>query len=75
MTRRTLTWCMLGLTLAASACTTCPPGIAENKANVEAITKENTAANAGLPESVRAAKDLRNEHALRLAATLEEACQ
>lgn len=62
--------------LAFSGCK-CPPGPAENLANVEAIVGENDAAlkTSAEPESVRAAKALRNREALEVAKKMVEACR
>lgn len=62
--------------LAFSGCK-CPPGTAANRANVESIVQENDAARARSdePDSVKAAKDLRNREALALAVKLAEACR
>ncbi len=62
--------------LALGACK-CPPGVAENAANVEAITLENDAALAVStePESVKAARTLRNREARTLSVKLVEACK
>ena len=55
----------------------CPPGTAENAANVSAIVAENDAARAAStePESVKAAQELRNREAMTLANKLAEACK
>lgn len=62
--------------LAVSACGTCPPGIAENSANVEAVTAQNEAlmTTSGLAESVVEAHRLRNREARELAAKLAAEC-
>lgn len=68
---------MLAIALAVvlSACGTCPPGTAENLANVQAIVAENDAVLASAPAAVANAKRLRNAAALDLATKLDGACR
>jgi len=76
MHKRLAAIALLFLVLGSTACK-CPPGPAQNLANVEAIVAENDAARAksDAPASLKTTAAIRNREALELAKRIAENCK